>query len=205
MIKVHVSDDHVMMVELLIPVINASGIAHVTGSSFTLSQCRKTLALNPPDVLLLDINMPDGNGSIFCAEILRLYPTLKIIVLTGHNEYSTATATLNNGASGYIIKSEAINEILQAIEAVMRGEIYICHQLQNILRKTTKMAVCLTPREREVLQLVAKGMTNPQIADKLCVALSTVQSFRKKLNLKLNASNAIELITNARKEGGLID
>lgn len=205
MINVHIADDHTMIVELLIPVINASGIARVTGASFKLSECRESLALNCPDVLLLDINMTDGDGIVFCAQIHRLYPQLKIIALTGHNEYSSVTSMLKNGASGYIVKSEAVSEILEAIDAVTRGEVYISRQMEQVIRKTTKMAVSLTPREKQVLELVSKGMSNPQIAKQLGVGLATVLSFRKKLNLKLNASNPVELITNARKEGGLID
>ena len=201
MINVHVTDDHAMVVELLIPVINESGIAQVTGFSFKLSDCRKLLALNRPDVLLLDINMTDGNGIAFCAEIHQLYPQMKIIGLTGHNEYSSAMLMLKNGASGYIIKSEAVSEVLEAIYAVTQGEIYISRQMEQIIKRANSMTVSLTPREKQVLQLAAKGMHNQQIAEQLGICLSTVLSFRKKLNLKLNASNPVELITNARKDG----
>lgn len=201
MINIHITDDHAMIVELLIPVINASGFACVTGSSLKLSECRKALAFKQPDVLLLDINMIDGNGIEFCAEMHRLYPRMKIIGLTGHNEYSNVMLMLKNGASGYIVKSEAVGEILEAIDAVMQGEVYICRQIEQVIRKTTTETVSLTPREKQVLQMVAQGMSNPQIAEKLGVGLATVLSFRKKLNLKLNASNPVELVANARKEG----
>ena len=201
MIDVHITDDHAMMVELLIPVINASGIARVTGTSLKLSECREALASGCPDVLLLDINMTDGNGIVFCAEIHKRYPQMKIIGLTSHDEYSSVILMLKNGASGYVTKSEAANEVLEAIDAVMRGEIYISHLMEQIIRKTTKSAISLTPREKEVLHMMAKGMNNPQIAKQLGIGLSTVLSFRKKLNLKLKASNPVELITNARKEG----
>ena len=201
MINVHITDDHAMMVELLIPVINVSGIACVTGSSLRLSECRKSLALNRPDVLLLDINMTDGDGIAFCAEIHKLYPSVKIIGLTSHNEYSSVMLMLKNGASGYIVKSEAVSEVLEAIYAVMQGEIYICRQMERVIRKASPTTVSLTPRERQVLQLVAKGMSNQQIHEQLEIGLATVLSFRKKLNLKLYASNPVEMIANARKEG----
>jgi DNA-binding NarL/FixJ family response regulator len=190
-----------MVVELLVPVINNSGIARVTGFSFKLSDCRRTLALNCPDVMLLDINMTDGDGTMFCAEAHKNYPKMKIIALTGHDEYSSVILMLRNGASGYIIKSEAVSEVLEAIHAVMHGEIYISRQMEQVIRKTTKMAVNLTPREKQVLHLVSKGMSNIEIAEQLGIGHATVLSFRKKLNLKLNASNPVELIANARKEG----
>ena len=204
MINVHIADDHAMVVELLIPVINASGIAHVDGYSLRLSECRKALASHLPDVLLLDINMVDGDGIVFCGEIHRLYPKMKIIALTSHNEYSNVMLMLKNGASGYIVKNEAVSEVLEAIRAVTNGEVYISRQMEQVIRKTTLREISLTPREKQVLQLVARGMSNPQIAEQLVVELSTILSFRKKLNLKLNASNPVELVTNARKEG-LID
>ena len=201
MINVHITDDHVMVVELLIPVINDSSIACVTGYSYKLSECRKALAANLPDVLLLDINMPDGNGIMFCSEIHKLYPQMKIIALTMHDEHSSVMQMLKNGASGYIVKSEAVSETINAIYAVMQGEIYIGDRMEQVMRKTTKEAVSLTPREKQVLQLISGGMRSPQIAEKLGIDIETVSSFRKKLNLKLGASNPVELITNARKEG----
>jgi DNA-binding NarL/FixJ family response regulator len=190
------------MVELLIPVINHSGIAHVTGFSFRLSECRKSLAAaGQPDVLLLDINMTDGNGIVFCAEMHKLYPQMKIIALTGHDEYSNILLMFKNGASGYIVKNEAVSEITEAVDAVMRGETYISRRMEQVIRKTTRAAVILTPREKQVLQFVSRGMSNPEIARQLNVELSTVSSFRKKLNLKLKASNPVELVNNAHKEG----
>lgn len=201
MINVHITDDHAMVVELLIPVINASGLASVSGYSLKLSECRKALAQNTPDVLLLDINMTDGDGISFCAVIHKLYPKLKIIALTGHDEYSNVMLMLKNGASGYIIKSEAVSEVIEAIDAVMHGEIYISQQMEQVIQKTTQLAINLTPREKLVLDLVSKGKTNSEIAGQLDIGVATVLSFRKKLNLKLNASNPVELIINARKEG----
>ncbi len=205
MISVHIADDHTMMVELLIPVINASGIAAVTASSGRLSECRKSLAQTHPDVLLLDVNMPDGDGIDFCGEIHKIYPKMKIIALTGHDEYSSVLRMMKNGASGYVVKSEAVSEILEAILSVMQGETYISQQIENVVRKTIKRSISLTPREKQVLQLVAKGLTNAQIAEQLRVELSTVHSYRKKLNLKFDASNVVELIAEARKKGYLMN
>ncbi|MDR2118200.1 MAG: response regulator [Tannerellaceae bacterium] len=102
MTDIHITDDDAMVVELLIPVLNDSGIACVTGSSFTLSECRKAPASACPDVLLLDINMPDGNGIVFCTEMHARYPQMKIVWLTGHSEHSSVMQMLKSGASGYL-------------------------------------------------------------------------------------------------------
>lgn len=204
MITVHITDDHAMVVELLIPIINVSKFACVTGSSLKLSECRKALAFNRPDVLLLDISMGDGNGIVFCSEMHRMYPQMKIIGLTGHNEYSSVKQMLRNGASGYVLKNEAVSEVLEAIYAVMQGKTYVSDEMERIIQKTTSEAIMLTPREKETLQMVAKGMNNKQIASQLDVELSTVLSFRKKLNMKIGVTSPVELVNTARKRG-LID
>jgi len=201
MINVHIAEDIKMFVEMLVPVINNSGIARVTGFSLKLSDCRKVLASNLPDVLLLDISMRDGNGLIFCSEIHRKYPQLKIIALTVHEEYSCVMNMLENGALGYIVKSQAVSEVLEGIQAVMQGEKYISSEIEQIMRKTTREAIKLSPREMETLELTAKGLSDNRIAEQMEVALSTIHSFQKKLHLKLSVKTRFELIEKARKEG----
>jgi DNA-binding NarL/FixJ family response regulator len=190
-----------MFVEALIPFINASGIARVTGYSFRLSECRDKLASDSPNVLLLDINMTDGDGILFCAEIHTFYPQTKIIALTGHTEYSMAIRMLKNGASGYLVKNEIAGEILKAIQNVTHGKEYVSPQIKRMADKATQTSVVLTPLEKLFLRMTAGGMSNRQMAEQMNVDLSTILSFHKKLNLKLNASNPAELIANARKKG----
>jgi len=201
MINVHVTDDQVMMVELLIPVINASGFARVSGYSYKLSECRKMLMTECPDVLLLDINMTDGNGIVFCEEAHKQYPRMKIIALTEHSEYSCVKSMFKNGASGYVVKSEAVREILEATLVVTQGKEYVSPEIERMISKTTKEAIILTSREMQVLQLVAKGMSYPQIAEQMIIAPTTVNSYQKRLHLKLDAKTRFELIENAKKEG----
>jgi DNA-binding NarL/FixJ family response regulator len=191
-----------MFVEALMPVINASGTARVTGYSFRLSECREKLAADCPDVLLLDINVSDGDGMTFCIEIHALYPQIKIIALTGYTEYSIAMHMLRNGASGYIVKNETADGILSAIQTVTHGNEYISPQIRRIIDRATGTSVVLTPIEKLFLQMIAGGMSNRRIAARLNITLSTVLSFHKKLNLKLNASSPSELIANARKQSG---
>jgi len=201
MIKVHITDDQVMMVELLIPVINASGLACISGYSYKLSDCRNMIVSESPDVLLLDINMTDGNGIVFCEEIHKKYPQMKIIALTEHSEYSCVKSMFKNGASGYVVKSEAVREVLEAIQVVTQGKEYVSPEINRMIDKTIKEAIILTSREMQVLQLVAQGMSYPQIAEKMIISPTTVNSYQKKLHLKLDAKTRFELIENAKKEG----
>ncbi|MFT4071417.1 MAG: response regulator transcription factor [Dysgonamonadaceae bacterium] len=201
MINAHITDDQVMMVELLIPVINASGFVRISGYSYKLSECRKRLVSECPEVLLLDINMTDGSGIVFCEEIHRQYPKMKIIALTEHSEYSCVKNMFKNGASGYVVKSEAVREILEAILAVTEGKEYVSPEIERMISKTTKEAITLTSREMQVLQLVGQGMSYPQIAEQMILSPATVNSYQKKLHLKLDAKTRFELIENAKKEG----
>lgn len=183
-----------MLVEGLCTSINESGIAEVDGVSYTLSDCSKSLALCRPHVLLLDLNLPDGNGVDFCAEIHRKYPDLKILVLTTHSEYSMAKRVMDNGASGYILKNALSDEVIAGIQAVVDGETFLCDEIDIIMNKKKEQQIWLTSREQELLRLVVNGCTNQEIADTLFLSVETIKSYRKNLILKLGAKNSIILV-----------
>ena len=100
MINLQIVDDHKMVVESLSKQINESGKAQVTGAYYDLASCRKGLESSVPDIMLLDIGLPDGDGVDFCKEITKKYPNLKIIMLTSYKEFSIAKRALHNGAKG---------------------------------------------------------------------------------------------------------
>lgn len=114
MINLQIVDDHKMVVESLSKLINESGIAKITDVYFDLESCRKGLVKILPDILLLDIALPDGDGVDFCAEIKKEYPGLKIIILTIYKEFSMAKRALHNGADGYILKNAGSGRCLPA-------------------------------------------------------------------------------------------
>lgn len=194
MIKVHITDDHKMLVEGLCNSINESGIANVTGISYSLAECRNSIAFNIPDVLLLDLNLPDGSGIDFCIEIRQKYPELKILVLTTHDEYSIARRVMDNGASGYILKNSLSEEVIAGIEAVMEGETFLCDEIDILLKKQSEQPVWLTAREQELLRLIVDGYTNQEIADKVFLSIETIKTYRKNLILKLGAKNSMKLV-----------
>ena len=182
-----------MVVEGFSEVINKSEVATVCGISYRLKDCRKQLALELPDILLLDIEMPDGNGIDFFMEIKNKYPTMKIIALTTHSEYSIISYLLEHKISGYILKSACSDEINVAIGSVFHGQTFLCDETLAVLNNKREIPIRLTNRELELLGHLVKGLTNEQAAQKMFLTTETVKSYRKNIKSKLNAQSAIEM------------
>jgi len=194
MITVHITDDHKILVEGLQLLINESKKVKIIGISHSLKECRKALMKQTPDVLLLDLNLPDGSGIDFCAEIHKMYPQIKILILTTHDEYSTAKSVLENGASGYILKNAMSEEVIAGIETVANGEIFLCEEIDILMQKKTQQKIWLTSREKELLRNIANGYTNQEIANNMFLSVETVKTYRKNLILKVDAKNSMILV-----------
>lgn len=194
MITVHITDDHKILTEGLSILINESKIARVTGISYSLAECRSALAFKRPDILLLDIQLPDGNGIDFCKEMREKYPQLKILALTTHNEYTIVRRMMNNGSHGYILKNALSEEIIAGIETVMNDEIFLCEDVDVLIKKQEDNNLWLTTREQELLRLIVDGYTNQEIADKLFLGVETIKTYRKNLIFKLGAKNSMALV-----------
>ncbi|MDR0753845.1 MAG: response regulator transcription factor [Prevotellaceae bacterium] len=194
MITVHITDDHKMLIEGLILSINESNVAKVTGTSSSLAQCRTALDTEITDVLLLDINLPDGSGVDFCSEVKQKYPDLKVLILTTHNEYSIAKRVMHNGASGYILKNALSEEVITGIETVMSGQIFLCDEIDVLIKKRNENPIWLTVREQDLLRLIIDGYTNQEIADKMYLSVETIKTYRKNLLLKLGARNSMVMV-----------
>lgn len=189
-----------MLVEGLCAAINGSGVAEVAGVSYSLAECRAALAAGLPDVLLLDLNLPDGSGVDFCAEVLVEYPELKVLILTTHDEYSVARRVMEGGAAGYILKNALSEEVVIGIQAVVNGEKFLCEEIDLVMRRGNSKAVWLTRRERELLKLIVDGYTNQEIADKVFLSVETIKTYRKNLIFKLGAKNSMMLVRIAMEE-----
>jgi DNA-binding NarL/FixJ family response regulator len=195
MINVQIADDHKIVVESLSKMINESGIAKVTNIYYDLKACSEGLAKQLPDVLLLDIEMPDGDGVEFCSEIRKIYPTLKIIMLTGYKEYNIAKHALHSGALGYILKNADSAEMFAGIEKVNRGEKFLCEEIELLMRDRKETdTIWLTDIEKRILSLCAEGYTRRQIADRICRDQETVKSHLKNIRLKLDAKNTTQAV-----------
>ncbi|GHT64325.1 DNA-binding response regulator [Bacteroidia bacterium] len=202
MIQVHITEDQKMMVEFLSGFINASGIATVSGASYTLAECKEALKQYTPDVLLLDVGLPDNNSNNFCAGICREYPGMKVVIFTMHNEYSIVRQVLEGGVRGYILKDSKSEEVIDGIAAVMRGEIFLCREIEELIKQRSKAPetpLRLTAREKEVLQLLVAGYTNQEIADKLFISVKTAEGHHKVLKRKFKAKNTVVMTNMAKK------
>ncbi len=198
MIKLHIVDDHIMVVESLSKLIHESGIAEVIGAFYDLKSYRKAVGKELPDILLLDIALSDGDGVEFCAELKEKYPTLKIIMLTTYKEFNIAKRALHNGALGYILKNAESDEMLLGIETVYKGKQFLCEEIDVLLvEKKDEEVVWLSNREKEVLKHVADGYTTKEIAALIYRDAETVKTYRRNLLVKLRAKNVAVLIKKA--------
>ncbi len=198
MIQVAVIDDHAIVTDGLEKLINESEIARVSQKAYSVAGCWELLSNGQPDVLLLDISMPDGNGIELCSKIKEKYPQVKILMLTSYGELATITRALDAGADGYILKNSMPEEMYEGIRAVAAGERFLCEEVEVLLKNSKSNLLELTRRELELLQLIVEGYTLPELADKMCLGYQTVRSYRKNLNIKLNAHNTAQLVQNAK-------
>lgn len=193
-IKVVIVDDHKMVVEGLRKLIDESQIAIVCDVAYTGRDVFAVIGRCSPDVLLLDINLPDANGLDLCKEIKALFPELKIVALTSYTDYSVVKRMMANGASGYVIKNAMPDEILMSIETVYKNQVFLCEEIDIMMNRRGESQVWLTNRETELLRLIVDGYTNPEIAERMFLGVETVNSYRKNLLCKLGARNTAMLV-----------
>jgi DNA-binding NarL/FixJ family response regulator len=195
-IKVFITDDHYMVVEGIRSILQLEKNIEWMGHAMTAASCMAFLQSQQPDVLLLDINLPDKSGIDLCKEIKAKYPDIQILGLSSFNQQSYIQKMMQNGASGYVLKNASIEEIVNAIEAAMNGEIFLSDQASITIDENKNAQVpVITRREKEVLMLIAKGLTNKEIADKLFISTTTVDTHRKNLLAKFQVKNTASLIS----------
>ena len=161
LIDVYIADDHQMVCEGLSELINNSGKAHVSRTFNTLEACRLALEERRPDVLLLDLSMPDGDGVVFCQQMVNTYPNVRIVAVTIHDEYSMIQRMMECGAHGYVLKNSPVEELIEAIVSVWQKRQYVSPQVEAILREGKSNSVVLTDVETHILRLICDGHTNP--------------------------------------------
>lgn len=196
--KVFIVDDHVLVIEGIKAMLQDEDELLVQGHAYTAGACLTFLQQQLPDVILMDINLPDISGIDLCKQVLEKYPTICIIGVSSYKQLSFITKMLHNGALGYVLKNATKQEILLAISTVTQGKQYLSLDASEMMKsnKEDSMPV-LTRRENEVLQHIANGLTNAEMAALLCVSPTTIDTHRKHLLEKFDAKNTAILIKKA--------
>lgn len=193
--KILIIDDHPLVVEGLKSLLTDSEEITVVGTASNAFDAVDFLKNNEVNIVFLDINLPDINGIDLCKKIKDQFPDVKSLALSTFSERAYVSRMIQNGASGYLIKSSSKEEILEAIRQVQAGGYYMNINFdQNTTVSSPKTIPFLTRREKEVLLLIAEGLTNPQIADQLFISVATVNTHRSNLLMKFEVNNTASLI-----------
>jgi DNA-binding NarL/FixJ family response regulator len=195
-IKLFIVDDHYMVIEGIRALLHNETDIIWLGHATNAASCMAFLQQQLPDVILMDINLPDKSGIDLCKEIKSKYPSLKVLGLSTFNQQSFIEKMMINGASGYILKNASGQELMEGISTILQGKEYLSFDAAITLRNIDKN--CITPvitrREKEVLELIADGFTNNEIAKQLFLSCTTVDTHRKNLLAKFEAKNIASLI-----------
>ena len=196
-IKVFITDDHYMVVEGIRSLLKQDEQIEFIGHASNAASCLAFLRQEQPDVILMDISMPDKNGMELCLEVKTAYPAIQILGLSTFDQNAFIQKMLENGASGYVLKNASKQELSKAIQLVYQGQRYLSQGASESLRTGKKEQAALpfiTRREKEVLELIAEGLTNSEAADRLFISSATVDTHRKSLLAKFNMKNTAALI-----------
>jgi len=193
--KVFIVDDHYMVIEGIRSLLQNEKNIEWVGHASNAASCLAFLQQQLPEVILMDINLPDKSGIDLCKEVREKYPGVFVIGLSTFNQQSFIQKMMDNGASGYVLKNATQEELMEAIETVAAGKTFLSDEAAQSLRKNNEGEIpVLTRREKEVLELIADGLTNNEIAAKLFISVTTVDTHRKNLLAKFDSRNIASLI-----------
>jgi DNA-binding NarL/FixJ family response regulator len=204
-IRVLLADDHAVVRHGLRALLEKEGY-QVAAEAVDGQEAVRQAPQVRPDIAILDIHMPILNGLDAARELRKNLPGLKVILLTRHDEPQYVTEALRAGVKGYVLKSQAATDLVQAIEQVGRGAIYLSPNISRAvveayLSKTTPAADPLTPRERQVLQMVGEGKSTKDVARLLGISTKTAESHRARLMRKLDIHETASLVRYAIRHG----
>ena len=207
-IRVVLADDHRLVREALRVTLERERDIVIVGEATDGRAALEVVRAEKPDVVVLDVAMPELNGVDAAARIHARHPEVKILALSAHADKRYVLEMLNSGAAGYVSKSAAGRELVQAIRAVAQGGCYLSAELAGAVvegirdnRTGGNATRPLGPREREVLQLIAEGHRSPAIAARLFISVATVEAHRRNIMRKLDLHTMAELTKFAIREG----
>lgn len=210
-LKILIADDHALLRDGLKALVNEQPDMEVVGEAengrIALEQAKKL----QPDIVLMDISMPELNGAQATRQLKRISPTMKVLALTAHEDNSYFRHMLEAGASGFLLKRAAADQLIDAIHIVARDGCYIDPAfagkvLSNFIRPlVSKERTELSEREAEVLRLTAWGYSNKEIAVRLNISVKTVETYKARLVEKLQLTSRTEIVRYALRRGWLQD
>ena len=213
-IRILIADDHSVIRAGLRTILSAQPDLEIVGEAADGNEALRLANELQPDVMLTDVSMPGpvGGGIAVARRLKETLPAVRVLILTVHEDESLLREAIHAGAAGYIVKRAAETELVNAIQAACRGDLYVHPSMTRALFKelVTPLASkpvpieSLTPREIDVLRLLARGYTNRQIADVLCLSMRTIEGHRSNLMSKLNLHSRVEL-TSFAEEHGLLE
>ncbi|RPA70400.1 DNA-binding response regulator [Cyclobacteriaceae bacterium YHN15] len=202
--RLFIVDDHYMVIEGIRSLLQQEESIEWIGHATNGESCLAFLEKNEPEVILMDISMPGISGIELCKIVKSKYPGVRILGLSTFNQRSFVEKMIESGANGYVLKNASKEELLKAIEAAKTFKSYLSFEASQALKSNSEReAPVLTRREKEVLEQIAEGLTNQEIADKLFISATTVDTHRKNLMLKFEAKNVAAMINLAGKGGFL--
>jgi two-component system response regulator NreC len=209
-INVLLADDHVIMRQGLKLLLNEQPGMKVIGEAVDGSEAIKLAKDLAPDVIVMDINMPDVDGILATQEIAKAAPKAKVVALSMCANKKLVTEMLKAGACGYVLKDYAITELVTAIEAIVEGDVYLCAKTTGLIvhdyvsgreQKTDSADPAITARQREIITRLAEGQSSKGIAYELSLSAKTVDALRRNILKKLDMDNLAQLIKYAIREG----
>lgn len=201
--RIVLADEHILFRQGMKRIINEVQETQVIGEANDGQEAVELVKALLPDLAILDISMPKVNGIEACREIRRLVPSVKILVLTMHKDREYLYQAISAGAQGYLLKEDSDEELFSAIGAIRKGAIYVTKALAGVvstdisalfLEGDRRLSRSLTPREREVLKLIAEGKSNSEVAEVLRISVRTVETHRANIMNKLDLRNTAELV-----------
>jgi DNA-binding NarL/FixJ family response regulator len=197
-IGIVIGDDHDMIRRGLASMLEEEDDMHVVGQAATFAQARRLAERRAPDIVVLDVRMPDGSGIDACRELAQIAPDARVILFTAFEDPDLLEAALEAGARGYVLKSSPAPDVVHAVRLVHGGQYYVDASLAAILlRRNDERQAALSGRERQVLQLLSEGATTAGAAEELFLSPATVRSYAESAMGKLAAANRAHAIAQA--------
>ena len=209
-VKVLIVDDHEIMREGMSALLHKYSEFEMVGQAADGRQAMEMVSRLKPDVVIMDVGMPNLNGVDATKQLRALYPDLKIMALSTHSDGSVVAKMIKAGASGYMLKESAFDELVEGLNTLLEGKTFLCNKISKVVfseyvgmvtNPKAKNGDGLTSREREVLQLVAEGSTTKEIAAVLKLSTKTIYSHREHIMEKLEIRNIAGLTKYAIREG----